>query len=172
MARRADRRDRLLASCGLARVDQNGHHHGLAVLLRGDERQRRGLQHVRNHGQVLGRRICRADQAGDHVGARREHQHSAYDMVDLVQPQTESGHDAEVAAAAPEGPEEIGMRVLVHVEMLAVGGHHFSREHVVDGEAVLADEEADAAASVIPPRPTLAVSPSPVARPRSPVALV
>ncbi len=93
-----------------------------------------------------GSRICRGNQPGDHVCAPREDQHSSDDLVDLVQPQTESGHDTEVAAAAPEGPEEIGVRVLVHIEMLAVGGHHFSREHVVDGEAVLADEEADAAA--------------------------
>src|SRR4029450_7557983 len=78
--------------------------------------------------------------------AGRKDQHTADDLVDLVQPQTESGHDTEVAAAAPEGPEEIEVNVLVHVEKLAVGGHHLSREHVVDGEAVLADEEAHAAA--------------------------
>jgi hypothetical protein len=36
--------------------------------------------------------------------------------------------------------------VLVDIENLAVGGHHLSGEHVVDGEAVLADDEAHAAA--------------------------
>ena len=80
--------------------------------------------------------------------------------------------DTEVAAAAPQRPEEIRVSLLVHVEKLAVGGHHLSREHVVDGEPVPAHEKAEPPLSVIPPRPTLAVSPSPVARPRSPVALV
>ena len=39
----AERRERFLASCGRARVDHDGHEDGLAVLLRGDERQRRRL---------------------------------------------------------------------------------------------------------------------------------
>jgi hypothetical protein len=104
------------------------------------------FQHVPNHGQVLWRRICRGNEPRHHLLARGEHQHAADDLIDRVQPQAESGDDTEVAAAAAERPEEIGIRVLVHREMLPVGGHHFSREHVIDGQAVLADEKAEAAA--------------------------
>ena len=111
-----------------------------------DEGHRRGLQDVRDHGEFLGGGVCRGDQPRDHVGARREQQHPADDLVDLVEPEPESGRDTEVAAAAPERPEEMGVSLLVHLEKLAVGGHHLSREQVIDREPVLADEEAYAAA--------------------------
>ena len=120
----ADRRDRPLTGLGAARVDHQGDHDGLAVLLRGDERQRRRLQDVRDHRELLRGRVRRGDQPGDHVGARGEQQHPADDVVDLVEPEPQPGRDTEVAAAAPERPEEIGVRLLVHLEQLAVGGHH------------------------------------------------
>lgn len=61
-------------------------------------------------------------------------------MTVPVAPTWRETYDTEVAAA-PEGPEEIRMSVLIRVEKLAVGGHHLSREHVVDGEGVLADRK-------------------------------
>jgi len=64
------------------------------------------------------------------------------------------------------------MGVLVRLEQLAAGGDHFGAEDVVDREPVLADQEAGAAAEGDPPTPALAVSPSPVASPCSPAALV
>jgi hypothetical protein len=38
------------------------------------------------------------------------------------------------------------MRLVVHLQQLAVGGDHLGGQQVVDGETVLADEAADAAA--------------------------
>src|ERR1041385_2712652 len=90
--------------------------------------------------------MCRSHDPGDHVGGRREHQHSANDLDNLVEPQPESGYDTKIAAAAPERPEQIGVSVLVHAENLAIGGPHFRGKHIVDGEAVLADEKSHAAA--------------------------
>ena len=67
-------------------------------------------------------------------------------VVDLVQPELEAGRDPEVAAAATDRPEEVGMVLGVDVPELAVGRHDLGGEQVVDREAVLANEEPDAAA--------------------------
>ena len=58
----------------------------------------------------------------------------------------EVGDDAEVAAAAPQPPEQVGVLVLVGHHELAVGGDHVAGAEGVDGEAELAHEVADAAA--------------------------
>jgi hypothetical protein len=89
-----------------------------------------------------------------------------------VQADLEAGDDAEVAAAAADGPEQLRMRLVIHAQELAVGGHHLGGQQVVDGQPVLADQVADPPARVRPPMPTEAVSPNPVARPRSAAAVV
>ena len=61
--------------------------------------------------------------------------------------------DPEVAAAAAQGPEEIGVVVGVHAQELTVGGHDVGGEQVVDREAVLAREEADTAGQRDPADP-------------------
>lgn len=62
-----------------------------------------------------------------------------------MEPQSEPRHDAEVASAAAQRPEQIGVVLLVHLEKLAVGGHDLGADEVVDRQTVLADEEPDAA---------------------------
>jgi hypothetical protein len=76
-----------------------------------------------------------------------------------------SGGDAEVAAAAADRPKQLRMGLVVDVQQLAVGGHHLGGQQAVDGQAVLSDQVPDAAAEGVPPIPTEAVSPNPVARP-------
>ena len=56
------------------------------------------------------------DEAGQDLRAHR------------VEPELERGHDAEVAAAAPEPPEEVGLVLLARVEELAVGRHDVGGE--------------------------------------------
>src|SRR5439155_8491880 len=56
------------------------------------------------------------------------------------------GHDAEVAATATEGPEEILVLLLAGHHGPAVGGDDVDREQVVEREAEAAGEVADAAA--------------------------
>ena len=58
----------------------------------------------------------------------------------------ERGHDAEVAAAAAQCPEEIGMLVGAGAQHVAVGGNELERHDVVAREAVFPREPADAAA--------------------------
>jgi hypothetical protein len=62
-----------------------------------------------------------------------------------VQAELESGRDREVAAAAPDRPEQVRVGLGVDVQEPAVGGDQLGGQQVVDGEAVLADEVADAA---------------------------
>ena len=63
-----------------------------------------------------------------------------------MQRELDRGHDAEVAAAAAQRPEQLGMLVRGGADRLAGRGHELDGEHVVAGEAVLALEPAGAAA--------------------------
>jgi hypothetical protein len=63
-----------------------------------------------------------------------------------VQLELERGDDAEVAAAAAQAPEELGLRALAGVHEAPVGGHDIGADKVVEREAVLAHQVADAAA--------------------------
>ena len=63
-----------------------------------------------------------------------------------MQSEPERGDDAEVAAAAAQRPEQIGVLVGGRPDDAALGGDHVGGKQVVDGEPVLAHEEADAAA--------------------------
>ena len=67
-------------------------------------------------------------------------------VLDRVQLEAERGDDAEVAAAAAQRPEEIGVLLLVRRDEAAVGEHDVGLEQIVDGQAELAGEMADAAA--------------------------
>jgi hypothetical protein len=68
-----------------------------------------------------------------------------------VEPEPEAGRHAEVPAAAPDRPEEVGVRVGVHPEDLTVGGDQLGSQQRVDRQAVLPDQEADAATERDPP---------------------
>jgi hypothetical protein len=63
-----------------------------------------------------------------------------------MQVELELRHDAEVAAAAADGPEQIRMMIAVHGEHARVGSHEPRAAQVVDREAVLARGPAEAAA--------------------------
>ena len=63
-----------------------------------------------------------------------------------MQRELERRHDAEVAAAAPQGPQQVGVLVLAGADQPPVGRHDLGRDEVVDREPVAAPEPADAAA--------------------------
>jgi hypothetical protein len=54
-----------------------------------------------------------------------------------VQPELELGDDAEVAAAAADAPEQVGVLVLAGPYHPAVGEDDLSRDEVVAGQAEL-----------------------------------
>ena len=61
-----------------------------------------------------------------------------------MQREVEPRDDAEVAAAAPQPPEQVGVLVGGRADELAVGGHDLVPERVVAGQAELPAEPADA----------------------------
>ena len=58
----------------------------------------------------------------------------------------ERGHDPEVAAAAAQAPEQVGVLVLARAQQVAVDGHDVGGQQVVDRGAVAAHQPADPAA--------------------------
>ncbi len=58
----------------------------------------------------------------------------------------EGGYDAEVAAAAPYGPEKVGVLVLARVSQGSIGGHNVNGPQVVARESIAAGEPAEPAA--------------------------
>ena len=63
-----------------------------------------------------------------------------------VQAEPERGDDAEVAAAAAQRPEQVGVLDRGRPDDAALSGDHLGGEQVVDGEPVLAHQPADATA--------------------------
>ena len=142
--RRAPRLERLevaLRSLGIAGVedDQRRELHSGAV---------RCVHQAREHAQVVrGARDCFAVEAQQVAGSLdRMGDEPAHDRLDGVQLVSERGRDTEVPAAPAQRPEEVGMRVGVDLEHLAVGRHELGGEQVVSGEPVLGHQPAEAAA--------------------------
>ena len=86
-----------------------------------------------------------AQHVGGVVG-RPENGSGHHGRADRVQRELERGDDAEVAAAASQRPEQIGVFVGGRPDDAALGGDHLGGQKVVDGEPVFAHEKADAAA--------------------------
>ena len=63
-----------------------------------------------------------------------------------MQPEQERRDDAEVAAAPADRPEQVGVLVGARANALAVREHHLGFEQVVDREAALAGQVAEATA--------------------------
>ena len=86
-------------------------------------------------GQLVGRGAHELAVELQHLRRARERMdHEAADdhRPDRVQPVLERGDDAEVAAAAADGPEEIGVLGGARVDELAVGEHDVGAQQVVD----------------------------------------
>jgi hypothetical protein len=85
----------------------------------------------------------------EHVFGRREgiQHHAAQDgRPDRVQPELERGDHAEVAAAAPDGPEQVRVFAFACRQELALGGNDVGGQKVVTGKPVRAQEPAQTAA--------------------------
>ena len=80
------------------------------------------------------------------------------------------GHDAEVAAAAAQRPEQVGVLVGARVDLRAVGEHDVGAEQVVDRQAEAPGQVADAAAEREPADAGGRDDPDGVARPCACVA--
>ena len=94
-------------------------------------------------------------------GRGRQDQHPADDLRDLVQPELEARGDAEVAAAAADRPEEVGLALLVACTSSpsAVTTSAASRSSIV--RPCFRTRKPTPPPRVIPPIPTEPVSPKP-----------
>jgi len=89
---------------------------------------------------------------------------AADDCADLLESEPEPCGHPEVAASAPDRPEQVGVRLGVDLQETAVGGDDLGgRESMV--RPCFRTRKPMPPPSVIPPRPTDPVSPNPVARP-------
>ena len=153
-------------------MDEHGQDDHLAVVLLRDEGHRRGGHDVGDRRELLGRGLGGRHEAGDGLGRRRQDEHASRDRVHRMEPELEARHDAEVAAAAADRPEEVRVALVVDLQDPAVGEDDLGGEQVVDRQALLADEIPDAAAGRQPAETDGAVSPKPTARPCAAVAFV
>ena len=75
-----------------------------------------------------------------------EEHRAAVDQIQRVQRELQRRHDPEVAAAAADRPEEVGMLALARDHRLAVSGDDVGRDQVVQGEPVTTSQIADPSA--------------------------
>ena len=115
----------------------------------GQERQWRRELELEDRRQLVGRgggELAVEAQNLRRVVQRVEDRPGEHDRPDRVQAVLERGDDAEVAAAAADAPEQIGVVVLAGGDELALRSHDVHGEEVVDRRAVLAHQPADPAA--------------------------
>ena len=117
----------------------------------GDLVDRRELEDPPDRGDLVGHRPDPVPPGVEHLGRPlpREEQRSRVDLRDRVEAELERGHDAEVAAAAAERPEELGLVVGVHAAERAVGGDELDRGDAVREQPVLAAVPAEPASEPI-----------------------
>ena len=108
-----------------------------------------GSCRIRNDGRDRVRRVDGPAGPGAQdllrVGAVPD-QHPGVRRLDRVEPELQRGDHAEVAAAAADRPEQLGLGVRVGPDQPAVGGDDLDRGDAVGGQAELAGVPADAAA--------------------------
>jgi hypothetical protein len=95
----------------------------------------------------------------DQVRDRRR-QRAPQDRADRVESVPEPRDDAEVAAAAAHGPEQVRSRLLIGGEVLAVGGHDLDAREGVDREPSFRLNQPTPPPRVMPPTPTVGLSPN------------
>ena len=149
LAEAAQLRHRLLALGDVAGVAGGEDQHLAAVPFLGQERQRRRLAHHHPDGELVLGGAADAVEVAQELRRRvdRVDDEAGEDLrPELVQLELEAGHHAEVAAAAADRPEEIGVLGGAGAAQAAVGGDDVGGEQVVDGHAELAADPAEAAA--------------------------
>src|SRR2546427_818233 len=127
----------------------------LAILCRADV-----ARHEEGHGGAVGRGAegrkqrdlvrCAFDEfpvepQGVSGSVKRMDRHSAEDRTHRMQSELERCGDAEVAAAAPDAPEQVRILFFAGVHKASVRGDEFDAEEVVTGQAVFPGEKAEPA---------------------------
>ena len=114
----------------------------------GDVLERWELEQPPDRGHLLGHaRNPLAPGVQDLGGAiEREEENARVDLADGEQVELERRDDAEVAAAAAQRPEQLGLVVAIGPQEPAIRGHELDRRHAARGQAELAGVPAHSAA--------------------------
>jgi len=105
-----------------------------------DERLGRRGDHGAAGRHLIGRAVGPVAPAAQHLGRTidtEHHQPGEHARAERVQAELKLGDDAEVAAAAADAPEQVGVLTLAGAHDPPVGQHHLGRNEVVAGQAVL-----------------------------------
>jgi hypothetical protein len=141
--------DRVFALVDRAGVAHSCDHYGLPVDRRRQEWGGWGRGQHDNGHQLIGRRRHELPVGFENLarpGGRVEHHAGQDGRADQMQAILERRHHAEVAAAAAETPEEVGMLIGAGTQELPVSSDHVGREQVVYGEPVPTHQPAQAPA--------------------------
>ncbi len=144
----AQGREQALALGRVAVVGRGHRDHRPAAERLGHVRDGRRGQEAHARGD-LARGLTGPVAVGGQHGGRVldvEHHVAGVQRPDRVQVQLQGGHDAEGAASAADGPEQLGVGVRVGAHQLARAVDHVRGQHAVAGEAELAPQPAQAAA--------------------------
>ena len=104
----------------------------------GHKRRRWSAEPADEYTGVVGKRLDEIAAEAQGFGAlicAPEEQAEIDQRADVVQAELERGHHAEVAAAAPHRPEEVGVLLLRRRHDPAVRRHQLDRDQAVDGQA-------------------------------------
>src|SRR5205814_7501254 len=103
-----------------------------------------GKEAVEVFGRVREKLAIPAEDFGRAL--EREQRRATDDRAHGAEPERERRHDAEVAAASAQSPEQVVVLVLARRHERTVGKYDVSGDHVVDRQSELARQVADAAA--------------------------
>ena len=135
---------------GIIEPHRDEHQQPRADQFRRHERQRRDVVLERRvpadrAGQRGHDRGVLAERLGGILGLVQGHA-DAHHRAEVLRPEGESGDHPEVAAAAPQRPEQVRVLVGRGLDDLAAGQHDLQRDELIAGQPVLAGEPADPAA--------------------------
>ncbi len=118
----------------------------------GHLRDGRDLEQPGDGRHLLGGVLRPLSPGAEHLGRTvdRPDQPPRVRLRERVEGDLELGHDPEAAAAAAQRPEQLGVRLGVGVDDLAVGRHDLGGENARRREPVLARQPADAATERVP----------------------
>ena len=145
---RANRLEHLLRRLERPRVAPRHAAHLLHVEMLGKRRTRRHDEEQEKAAQLVRRLRDEFAVPLHHFGRFAELVDHRPGVIGVhrVHLEQERGDDAEVAAAAANGPEQVGVLLGIGGHEPAVGQHHVHFEDVVDGEAAFAGEMTEPAA--------------------------
>ena len=148
---RPQRGEQLAAAALVAEVRGLDHDQLAAAQRLGHLRDGRDLQQAPDRGDLLGSVARPLGPGAEHLlGTRgRPDEPAGVELRHRVEGDLDLGDDAEAAPAAAQGPEEVGVRLVVGADDVPARGHDLGGEHARRRKPVLATEPADTAAQRI-----------------------